>query len=221
MADSDDEAANYEFRDEEENELIRDFIIMEVTPSTCTDGKFTSIDLDRIRTEHAVQLLVQALRSWNQEIKSLEFDFCPLDSQTPGRADVRPQGLNFWDPLFVQLENQKVDQSPVKYGNGVIPLFRDRLFQALQHNEYVQSLTIANFDLTNHSEGIISFIDAALHNAGWLLSTTRSLDLLSYGRRGASIHAVTYLGSWSADIVLMMMVAAVLLYKASCQSVLA
>jgi len=118
-----------------------------------------AIQLDRIRTERAVQLLVQALRSASQdEIKPLSFEFS---------ADVTQYGLNFWDPLFVQLETQKVDQLQlsqedhyVENGN-VIPLFCDRIFQALQSNEHVQSLKIANFDFTNHSEGIISFLDAA------------------------------------------------------------
>jgi len=104
-----------------------------------------------------------------------------------------------WDPLLREIESlQSLQAANILYTptSRLIHLFRHRFFQALQRNTNIESIAFANTDFTNHSEGIISFLDGAPSNltkisfSGCEDSSTEKLIATAL-QRNTSILALT------------------------------
>jgi len=133
------------------NDLIKGLI--------ANDPDRTSIDIPvrEFQNQNEVARFAKAL-SRNKHVDEFVFKFFDRHSDDNGNSSLN------WDPFLQKLAAHKgLDLVKISGAPslGLLPLFRDRFFQALQQNPSVQHLHLRIEFSGDNSEGIISFLQNA------------------------------------------------------------
>lgn len=153
--------------------------------------KYYHIILDNFENNNQVAQLAQALHGNDCAI---EFHF----ECNPGIQNDWNTPLN-WDPLLRELETRdKLESIYIRDTDfdGLVPLVRQQIFQALRRNANLRKLIVSDFKFSsNNSDGFVSFLDSSPGLTDLLLFRCRADDRASPQAVAAALQRNTRIQS--------------------------
>lgn len=157
---------------------------------------------------HASQVVVwaQAVHG-NEHVNEVTFKFAGAgdDPNILGNDDALPDAAG-WDPLLREIETRRPLEKVTISGtpnatsrNLLVPLFRNRFFQALRRNENVRSIRLHEINFSDHdtTSAIFHFLDSAAASLTELqlhlcVDTSEAKHIATALQRNATIQTLSF-----------------------------